>query len=65
MKTLFPRGPRATFMGTAIATCVDGTSTLSWRAPSATFAPYRSAKLEKLARELDPVFEAIARDAGR
>ena len=43
----------------------DGTSTLSWRTPSATFAPYRSTKLDELARELDPVFEAIARDAGR
>jgi len=43
----------------------DGTSTLSWRTPSATFAPYRSAKLDELVRELDPVFEAIARDAGR
>jgi hypothetical protein len=27
------------------------------------FAPYQSTELDKLARELDPVFEKIVRDA--
>jgi len=43
----------------------DGTATLSWRAPTSVFAPYGSAKLDEMARELDPVFEAIGRDASR
>ena len=43
----------------------DGTATLSWRTPSSVFAPYDSAALNELARELDPIFEAIARDASR
>ncbi len=41
----------------------DGKTSLTWRAPSATFAPYGSAPLDEMARELDPVFAAIARDA--
>lgn len=41
----------------------DGSGSLSYRAPSAVFAPYRSAKLAALAAELDPIFAAIARDA--
>jgi uncharacterized protein (DUF302 family) len=43
----------------------DGTATLSWQTPSRSFAPYGSAKLDEMARELDPIFEAIARDASR
>lgn len=41
----------------------DGTATLSWRPPSAVFAPYRSADLDAMARELDPIFAKIADDA--
>lgn len=43
----------------------DGTASLAWHAPTATFAPYGSARLDALAGELDPVFDAIARDAVR
>ena len=38
----------------------DGTATLSYRAPSATFAPYGSAALDVMAGELDVIFAAIA-----
>lgn len=41
----------------------DGTADLTWREPSAVFAPYRNGKLDAMARELDPIFERIARDA--
>ena len=41
----------------------DGTATLSYRAPSATFAPYGSAALDKMAAELDTLFAKIAADA--
>jgi len=41
----------------------DGTASLSYRTPSAVFAPYRNAKLDEMAKELDPIFERIARDA--
>ncbi len=41
----------------------DGTATLSYRTPSAVFAPYRNDKLDEIAKELDPVFERIVRDA--
>lgn len=41
----------------------DGTATLSWRPPSAVFAPYRSAALDAMAAELDPIFARIAADA--
>lgn len=41
----------------------DGTASLSYRAPSTVFAPYHNAKLDEMARELDPIFERIARDA--
>ena len=43
----------------------DGKASLTWRAPSATFAPYGNAALDKMAEELDPIFAAIARDAVR
>ncbi len=42
---------------------VDGSASLTWRTPSAVFAPYASDKLDALARELDPIFDAIAHDA--
>ncbi len=41
----------------------DGTASLSYRTPSAVFTPYKNASLDEMARELDPVFERIARDA--
>jgi uncharacterized protein (DUF302 family) len=43
----------------------DGQTRLSWRTPSATFAPYGNASLDEMAHELDAVFTAIARDAVR
>lgn len=42
---------------------VDGTATLTWRTPTSVFAPYGSTKLDAMAGELDPIFEAIGRDA--
>ena len=41
----------------------DGATTLVYRSPSAVFAPYGSAKLDAMARELDAIFAAIAGDA--
>jgi len=41
----------------------DGKASVTWRAPSAVFAPYGSAELNAMARELDPEFEKIVRDA--
>ena len=41
----------------------DGKASVTWRTPSAVFAPYGGAELNALARELDPVFEKIVRDA--
>ncbi len=41
----------------------DGKASVTWRTPSAVFAPYGSAELNAMARELDPVFEKIVRDA--
>jgi uncharacterized protein (DUF302 family) len=41
----------------------DGTAAISWRPPSAVFAPYRNEKLDAMAKELDPVFERIVHDA--
>ena len=41
----------------------DGTASLSYRAPSATFAPYGSAALDEMAGELDILFAKIAADA--
>ena len=44
----------------------DGTATLSYKTPSAVFAPYEDggAKLRDLAAELDVIFDKIARQAG-
>jgi uncharacterized protein (DUF302 family) len=41
----------------------DGTTTLTYREPSSVFAPYDSAELNKMARELDVIFASIAADA--
>ena len=41
----------------------DGTATLTYRTPSAVFAPYENAALDDLAGELDVIFAAIAEQA--
>ncbi len=41
----------------------DGTATLTYRTPSAVFAPYKSAPLDEMARELDAIFDRIAAQA--
>jgi uncharacterized protein (DUF302 family) len=41
----------------------DGTAQVHYAAPSAVFAPYGSAALDAMARELDPVFAQIVADA--
>ncbi len=41
----------------------DGTATLTYREPSSVFAPYGSAKLDQMAKELDVLFARIAADA--
>jgi uncharacterized protein (DUF302 family) len=41
----------------------DKSTTIIYRRPSAVFAPYGNAKLDAMARELDPIFEKIVRDA--
>jgi uncharacterized protein (DUF302 family) len=41
----------------------DGTASLTYRTPSAVFAPYGSPALDAMAGELDPIFEKIAADA--
>lgn len=41
----------------------DGTANLTYRAPSAVFAPYQNRALDELAKELDVIFQNIARDA--
>lgn len=41
----------------------DGTATLSYRLPSAVFRPYRHPELDRLAAELDLLFDRIAADA--
>lgn len=43
----------------------DGTASITYRRPSAVFAPYGSAKLDVMAKELDPVFDKIVHDAAR
>lgn len=40
-----------------------GKVTITYRTPSAIFAPYGSAELDALAKELDPVFDRIVHDA--
>ncbi len=41
----------------------DGSTSLSYRRPTAVFAPYGSADLDAMAAELDAVFAKIASDA--
>lgn len=41
----------------------EGKARVTWRAPSAVFAPYRGADLKTMARELDPILEKIVGDA--
>jgi uncharacterized protein (DUF302 family) len=41
----------------------DGCASLSYRSPSAVFAPYQSETLNELAAELDPIFERIVQMA--
>lgn len=41
----------------------EGTTSLSYRAPSAVFAPYAIPDLDALAKELDPIVDKIVRDA--
>lgn len=41
----------------------DGSTTVAYRQPSAVFSPYRNPALDAVARELDPIFEKIVRDA--
>ena len=41
----------------------DGSASLTYRTPSAVFAPYKNDELDELAKELDPIFERIVRDA--
>jgi uncharacterized protein (DUF302 family) len=41
----------------------DGTATLTYRTPSSVFNPYQNAELDEMAKELDDIFESIARDA--
>ncbi len=41
----------------------DGTASVTYRLPSAVFAPYGSGELDRLATELDGIFRSIVRDA--
>ena len=41
----------------------DGTARISWRRPSAVFAPFGSPTLDAMAAELDPIIAAIAAQA--
>ncbi|MEH6631056.1 MAG: DUF302 domain-containing protein [Halopseudomonas aestusnigri] len=41
----------------------DGTTNLTYRKPSAVFAPYNSEELDVMAKELDAIFDAIAQGA--
>lgn len=41
----------------------DGTASLTYRTPSAVFAPYRNRALDEMAKEVDVAFQNIVRDA--
>ena len=41
----------------------DGSASLTYRTPSAVFAPYASPALAEMAKELDAIFGTIVRDA--
>jgi uncharacterized protein (DUF302 family) len=40
----------------------DGTASLTYRMPSAVFAPYESADLDAMAAELDEIWQRIVAD---
>jgi uncharacterized protein (DUF302 family) len=40
----------------------DGTASLTYRVPSAVFAPYKSSDLDNMAKELDGIFARIVED---
>ncbi len=46
-----------------VTEAADASTRISYRTPSAVFAPYGNDKIDALARELDPIFERIVRDA--
>jgi uncharacterized protein (DUF302 family) len=41
----------------------DGSASVTYRLPTAVFASYGSLELDAMAKELDPIFEKIVRDA--
>lgn len=41
----------------------DGKVSVTYRTPSAVFAPYSNSQLDAMARELDPIFDKVVRDA--
>jgi len=41
----------------------DGTTTVSYRTPSAVFAPYRHPEVQAVAAALDPIFRTIVEEA--
>ncbi len=41
----------------------DGTASLTYREPTATFAPYGVPELDAMAAELDPIWQRIAKEA--
>ena len=43
----------------------DGTASVTYRLPSAVFAPYGNAELDAMAEELDPIIKEIVTDAAR
>lgn len=43
----------------------DGSTSLTYRLPSAVFAPYGNPELDSMARELDGIFDAIVTEAAR
>jgi uncharacterized protein (DUF302 family) len=43
----------------------DGTASITYRLPSAVFAPYGSRELDEMAKELDVIFQNIVRAAAR
>ncbi len=46
-----------------VAEDADGKASVTYRTPSALFAPYGNADLNAMARELDPIFDKIVHDA--
>lgn len=46
-----------------VAEDTDGKASVTYRTPTALFAPYGNADLNAMARELDPIFDKIVRDA--